>query len=60
MSITNLKQGYLADQKVLDECFNQHEEVRDSWKRLITNIENLGINELRNRSEEHTSELQSP
>jgi len=57
-SITNLKQGYLADQKVLDECFNQHEEVRDSWKRLITNIENLGINELRNRHQELLKLLQ--
>ncbi len=50
--------GYLTDQKVLDECFNQNEEAKEYWKRLLTNVENIGTAELKNRQQELLKLLQ--
>ncbi len=58
LSLNNLTAGYLSDQKVLDECFNQNEQAKDSWKQLLTNIENLGTAELKNRQQELLKILQ--
>ncbi len=58
ISLNNLTAGYLSDQKVLDECFNQNEQAKDSWKQLLTNIENLGTAELKNRQQELLKILQ--
>ncbi len=58
ISLETLTAGYLSDQKVLDECFNQNEQAKDSWKQLLTNIENLGSAELKNRQQELLKILQ--
>ncbi len=58
ISLNNLTAGYLSDQKVIDECFNQNEQAKDSWKQLLTNIENLGTAELKNRQQELLKILQ--
>ncbi|MEO7991846.1 MAG: hypothetical protein ABI663_19990, partial [Chryseolinea sp.] len=58
ISLSNLTAGYLSDQKVIDECFNQNEQAKDSWKQLLTNIENLGTAELKNRQQELLKILQ--
>ncbi len=58
ISFNNLTAGYLSDEKVLDECFNQNEQAKDSWKQLLTNIENLGTTELKNRQLELLKILQ--
>lgn len=56
--LQSIIQGYFTNQKVLDECFNQKEEVRDTWKLLLKNIETLGPVELKNRHQELLKLLQ--
>ena len=58
ISLKKLTEGYLSDQVVLDECFNQNEQAKESWKQLLTNIENLGVAELKNREQELLKILQ--
>jgi uncharacterized circularly permuted ATP-grasp superfamily protein/uncharacterized alpha-E superfamily protein len=58
LSLKNLTAGYLNDQKVLDECFQQNEQAKDSWKQLLANIDTLGTAELKNRQQELLKILQ--
>ncbi len=53
-----LTEGYFVNQTVLDECFNQNEGARETWKNLLTNIENIGTQELKNRQQELLKLLQ--
>jgi uncharacterized circularly permuted ATP-grasp superfamily protein len=57
-SINTLSEGYLTDQNTLDECFINNEEAKESWKKLLTNIELLGPNELKIREQELLKLLQ--
>lgn len=57
-SIGSLTEGYLTNQKVLDECFINNEEAKESWKNLLANIEKLGTNELKARQQELLKLLQ--
>jgi uncharacterized circularly permuted ATP-grasp superfamily protein/uncharacterized alpha-E superfamily protein len=57
-SINSLTAGYLSDQTVLDECFLQNDQAKDSWKQLLTNIDALGTAELKNRQQELLKILQ--
>ena len=57
-SINSLTAGYLADQKVVDECFGSNEEPKKSWRQLLTNIEKLGGSELEKREQELLKLLQ--
>lgn len=50
--LDSFTQGYFADQTVLDECFSTNEGTKESWKRLLANIENLGPTEFKNRQQE--------
>jgi uncharacterized circularly permuted ATP-grasp superfamily protein len=56
--INTLTEGYFSNRNVLDECFNPDEQAKDSWKQLLTNIENLGASELKNRQLELLKLLQ--
>jgi uncharacterized circularly permuted ATP-grasp superfamily protein/uncharacterized alpha-E superfamily protein len=48
VSLSSLTEGYFLNQTVHDECF-VNKDIREVWKRLLTNIENLGPLELKNR-----------
>jgi len=50
--LNSLTQGYFANQRVLDECFNATEGTKENWKRLLGNIESLGPVEFKNRQQE--------
>jgi len=54
----NLTKDYFTNQKVLDECFIQQDEARESWKNLLTNIDKLGAVELNVRLQELLKLLQ--
>src|ERR1700712_593098 len=56
--LQSLTQGYFANQTVLDECFTRDEKLKDNWKRLFTNAEKLGVDELKNRQQELLKLLQ--
>jgi len=56
--INTLTEGYFSNRNVLDECFNPDEQPKDSWKQLLSNIENLGTSELKNRQQELLKLLQ--
>src|SRR5260221_14637942 len=56
--ISTLTEGYFSNRTVLDECFNPDEQPKDSWKQLLSNIENLGTSELKNRQQELLKLLQ--
>lgn len=51
-------QGYFSNPSLADECFNADGKVKDHWKRLLTNVENLDNNELKNRQQELLKLLQ--
>lgn len=57
-SISSLIDGYLTDQTALDECFINNGEAKESWKKLLTNIELLGSHELKIREQELLKLLQ--
>lgn len=57
-SINTLTTDYLTNQKMLDECFGQNEEPKYYWRQLLTNIENLGSDELKKREQELLKLLQ--
>lgn len=57
-SIKSTTEGYFSNQALLDECLNESGEVKEHWKRLLTNIEHLSIPELRNRQQEVLKLLQ--
>jgi uncharacterized circularly permuted ATP-grasp superfamily protein/uncharacterized alpha-E superfamily protein len=50
--LQSLSHGYLTDQAVLDECVTLTDGVKEKWKRLLTNIENLGAIEFKSRQQE--------
>ncbi len=50
--LDSFTQGYFTNQTFLDECFSSDEGPKESWKRLLTNIENLGPTEFKNRQQE--------
>ncbi len=50
--LQSLSQGYLTNQAVLDECVTLDEGVKEKWKRLLMNIENLGATEFKSRHQE--------
>lgn len=54
----SLTEGYFANKKVLDECFLQQDEARESWKNLLVNIDKLGVDELKVRQQELLKILQ--
>ncbi len=58
LSIGNLTEGYFSQQPVLDECFSHTTGAKESWKNLLTNIENLGTHELKIRQQELLKLLQ--
>src|SRR5688500_9427186 len=45
-------QGYFSNPSLSDECFGFNEDVKEHWRRLLTNIENLDGGELRDRQQE--------
>ncbi|HJW30419.1 MAG TPA: hypothetical protein VJ508_14405, partial [Saprospiraceae bacterium] len=55
---SSLTEGYFSNQKVLDECFLQQDEARESWKNLLMNIDKLGVGELKVRQQELLKLLQ--
>jgi uncharacterized circularly permuted ATP-grasp superfamily protein/uncharacterized alpha-E superfamily protein len=57
-SIQNLTDGYFSNDSVLDECFRNNEGTKDAWKQLLTNIETLGVDELKTRQQELLKLLQ--
>ncbi len=50
--LQSLTQGYLTNQSVLDECVTLNDGVKEKWKRLLANIENLGATEFKSRHQE--------
>ena len=56
--ISSLTEGYFADQKVLDECFNPDGNPKESWKNLLANLDQLGASELKVRHQELLKLLQ--
>jgi len=54
----NLTKDYFSNQKVLDECFIQQDDARESWKNLLNNIDKLGVSELKVRQQELLKLLQ--
>jgi uncharacterized circularly permuted ATP-grasp superfamily protein/uncharacterized alpha-E superfamily protein len=57
-SLQNLSAEYFTNQTALDECFDQNDQVREAWKKLIANIDLLGAEELKNRHQELLKLLQ--
>jgi uncharacterized circularly permuted ATP-grasp superfamily protein/uncharacterized alpha-E superfamily protein len=57
-TIGNWASGYFSQPATLDECFGSNGEVRDHWKRLLTNANQLDGDELKNRSQELLKLLQ--
>jgi uncharacterized circularly permuted ATP-grasp superfamily protein len=53
-----LTSGYLTDQKVIDECFGQDEQPMQYWKQLLSNIDALGVAQLKTRQAELLKQLQ--
>jgi uncharacterized circularly permuted ATP-grasp superfamily protein/uncharacterized alpha-E superfamily protein len=51
-------QDYFSDKSLLDECFRRDNGVKEHWQKLMTNIEGLGIPELKNRQQELLKLLQ--
>ncbi len=45
-------QGYFSNPSILDEFISPHGEVKEHWKRLLTNVESLDYPELKNRQQE--------
>jgi uncharacterized circularly permuted ATP-grasp superfamily protein/uncharacterized alpha-E superfamily protein len=56
--INNLASGYFSDWSSLDECFRYNAGAKDSWKQLLTNIDSLGVEELKTRQQELLKLLQ--
>lgn len=57
-SLQNLSAEYFSNQTALDECFDQNDQVREAWKKLIANVDKLGTAELKNRHQELLKLLQ--
>jgi uncharacterized circularly permuted ATP-grasp superfamily protein/uncharacterized alpha-E superfamily protein len=47
-----LTNGYFASRTFADECFGFEGDVKEHWKRLLKNIEDLTSDELKNRQQE--------
>lgn len=57
-SLTSLVDGYFTNQAILDECFQFNDGAKESWKQLLSNIETLGVSELKARQQELLKLLQ--
>jgi len=57
-SLQNLSTEYFSNQTALDECFDQNDQVREAWKKLIANVDKLGTAELKIRHQELLKLLQ--
>lgn len=57
-SISNWTSGYFTNQETPDECFGLNGEVKEHWKRLLTNVDKLQGEELKSRSQELLKLLQ--
>ncbi len=49
---------YFSDKSLQDECYRKNDEVREHWKRLMSNVDSLGTEELKNRHQELLKLLQ--
>lgn len=56
--LSTFTEGYFSQQALLDECFGSQGEIKDHWKRLLKNVENLNTSELKNRQHEVLKLLQ--
>jgi uncharacterized circularly permuted ATP-grasp superfamily protein/uncharacterized alpha-E superfamily protein len=50
--------GYFSQQALLDECFGAAGEVKEHWKRLLSNVDRLSMPELKSRQQELMKLLQ--
>jgi uncharacterized circularly permuted ATP-grasp superfamily protein len=50
--------GYFSQQALLDECFGAAGEVKEHWKRLLSNVDRLSMPELKSRQQEVMKLLQ--
>lgn len=57
-SISTWTPGYFSNQALLDECFGLQGEVKEHWKRLLTNIDKFSGEALKNREQELLKLLQ--
>src|SRR6478609_960023 len=53
-----LTNGYFGTNPLPDECFGLQGEVKEQWKKLLTNVEGVGPAELKNRQQELLKLLQ--
>src|SRR5688572_15062815 len=57
-SISTWTPGYFSNQALQDECFGLQGEVKEHWKRLLTNVDKFSGEELKNREQELLKLLQ--
>ncbi|HEY5916172.1 MAG TPA: circularly permuted type 2 ATP-grasp protein [Chryseolinea sp.] len=50
--LETLTKGYFTNRTLLDECFDFEGDVKEHWKKLLTNIELLDTEELKGRQQE--------
>jgi uncharacterized circularly permuted ATP-grasp superfamily protein/uncharacterized alpha-E superfamily protein len=50
--LDSFTQGYFNNKATSDECLSPSEGIKESWKRLLSNIEKLGPIEFQNRQKE--------
>lgn len=50
--LETLTKGYFTNRNLLDECFDFEGDVKEHWKKLLTNIELLDTEELKGRQQE--------
>ncbi|MEK6781465.1 MAG: circularly permuted type 2 ATP-grasp protein [Bacteroidota bacterium] len=53
-----MPRGYFATESLIDECFGFDGEVKEHWKKLMSNVEGIGTVELKNRQQELLKLLQ--
>jgi uncharacterized circularly permuted ATP-grasp superfamily protein/uncharacterized alpha-E superfamily protein len=57
-SISTWTNGYFSNQAPLDECFGLTGEVKEHWKKILTNVDKFNSDELKSRSQELLKLLQ--
>ncbi len=50
--LETLTKGYFTNRSLVDECFDFEGDVKEHWKRLLTNVEKLDTEELKSRQQE--------
>lgn len=50
--LESLLKGYFTNKSLGDECFDFNGDVKKHWRRLFHNVEQFGVEELRNRQAE--------